>query len=233
MRSAAGLAGEIVVVDSGSTDDTVAICRRFTDRVETLPWRGYSRQKQAALDRATQPWVLNLDADERLTDGLREEISALLSGEPRFNGYAIPFRHYFRGRLLRWGGDRGERHVRLFRRNLASYEDAQVHEGIRVESPIGRLRDPIDHFSYRDIAEYLEKCNAYTTTIAARKHAGGLRFHWWHHLRLPYEFVVRYVVKLGFLDGGEGFVYAMLSSYYVWLKFVKIRDMERDSSCCR
>ena len=95
-----------------------------------------------------------------------------------------------------------------------------------IDGPVGRLAGVIDHLSYHDIEEYLEKCNRYTSMIARARYDAGQRFRPWHHLRLPWEFFARYVLKLGFLDGGPGLTYALLSSYYVWLKFLKLRDLE-------
>ncbi len=231
LASVKSIAGEIVVVDSGSTDRTLDIARRFTDKVFSNPWRGYSAQKQFALEKATKPWILNIDADERVTPALREEISKVVNGDAGAGsqGYEIPFRHYFLGKRLRFGGVAGETHVRLFVREQASYGKQNVHEKISVKGKIGALNNPIDHHSYRSIEDYLRKCNEYTSTIARQKWESGKHFYFWHHLRLPFEFVVRYVLKLGFLDGGPGLTYAVLSSYYAWLKFVKIRDFEEKS----
>lgn len=223
LKSVQGLVDEIVLVDSGSTDKTLDIARRFNAKVHQKQWRGYGEQKQFALDNAQGPWVLNLDADERLTPELKTEIESL---SPQANGYDIPYRHFFLGRWLRFGGMRGEKHIRLFRKERAAYGRDRVHEGIDVAAPIEQLKNPIDHYSYRDVEEYLAKCNWYTSLIAKEKYDKGQRFHLWHHLRLPYEFVVRYVLKLGFLDGSAGFTYALLSSYYVWLKFLKLKDLE-------
>ncbi len=230
LDSVAGLAGEIVVIDSGSTDKTVDICKRYTTQVSFSEFKGYGPQKQAALNKAKGPWILNIDADERVTPELADEIRGLLVGLPAEvsakAGFDIPFRHFFLGKRLRFGGAAGEKHLRLFRKDKASYGKDEVHEGISVDGPIGRLKNPIDHYSYRNLDEYLDKRDRYTSLIAKKKYARGQRFHFWHYLRLPYEFIVRYVLKGGFLDGANGFLYAKLSSYYVWLKFSKLRDLE-------
>jgi len=119
-----------------------------------------------------------------------------------------------------------ERHVRLFKKSHAKYGRTPVHEGIDVSGEIGHLSNPIEHFSYRDLDDYIGKFNTYTSLIAQKKFQEGKRFHFWHHLRLPYEFFVRYILKLGFLDGQAGLVYAGLSSFYVWVKFLKLKDLE-------
>lgn len=227
LASVKGLTDDIVLVDSGSTDRTLEIAKRFTAKIFHRDWTGYSAQKQFALDKSIGPWVLNIDADERVTPALAQEISSIISSGAGHSAYHIPFHHIFLGKRLRFGGVQGETHMRLFLKDKASYGNEPVHEGIRIQGSIGHLQGPIEHRSYRDIQEYMEKCNAYTTAIAKEKFRQGKRFHWWHHLRLPLEFVKRYALLLGFLDGGPGLTYARLSSYYVWLKFVKLRDVER------
>lgn len=226
LRSVSELADEIVLVDSGSTDKTLIIARRYAAQIHSKEFTGYADQKQFALDTATGPWVINIDADERVSPALADEIRALLTQSPSASGYDIPFHHYFLGTRLRFGGSAGETHVRLFRKEKARYGGEKVHEGINVDGTIGRLKNQIDHYSYRTVSDYLQKCDRYTSMIAEKKVAAGERFSFWHHLRLPYEFVVRYFLKLGFLDGEKGLVYALLSSYYVWLKFIKMRDYE-------
>lgn len=227
LDSVKDLASEIVLVDSGSTDRTLAITKTYTDKIFHREWQGYSSQKQFALEKTHGSWVLNIDADERVTPALADEIRSVLTSSPNsFNGYEIPFDHYFCGQHLRFGGAQGETHIRLFRREKSRYGTETVHEGIEIQPPLGRLTQPIQHLSYKDIHDYLTKCNDYTTTIARNKFAKGQRFHFWHHLRLPIEFVWRYFFKLGFLDGASGLVYAALSSYYVWLKYAKLRDYE-------
>jgi glycosyltransferase involved in cell wall biosynthesis len=228
LLSLVGVVDEIVVVDSGSTDDTLEIARRYTERIFHRPWTGYSAQKQFALEKATGEWVINLDADERLSSRLRDEIvERLRAPTVAESGFHVPFHHYFLGRRLRFGGTGNETHLRLFRRAHAHYGDDSVHEGIEVRGTVGRLRRHIDHLSYRDVADYLDKCNRYTSLIAEKKWADGVRFSLWHNLRLPYEFLVRYFLKGGFLDGQPGLTYALLSAYYAWLKFIKLRDLER------
>ncbi|HRY30097.1 MAG TPA: glycosyltransferase family 2 protein [Elusimicrobiota bacterium] len=228
LDSLKGVADEIVVVDSHSADRTRDIARKYTDKVFERDFAGYGPQKQFALEQASGEWILNLDADECLTPGLAMEIRTYFQkGDPVPNGFWIPYENYFLGRRLRFGGSFREHHLRLFRKSQGHYAGRVIHEGIAVSPPLGYLNGRIRHESYRGFTEYLEKCNEYTRLIAGQKFAQGRRFAAWHHLRLPWEFFVRYVVKLGFLDGQAGFVYAVLSAYYAWLKHVRLLDYER------
>ena len=228
LESISGFVDEIIVVDSGSKDRTLEICKKYTQKIFHNDWKGYSDQKQFALGKTQGPWVLNIDADERVSPALQNEITESLQGEQKnlVNGFLIPFNHYFLGKKLRFGGVRGEKHVRLFKKEMATYGNEKIHEGIQVTSPLGQLKNAIDHFSYRNLEEYLKKCNLYTSLIAEKKFSQGKRFSMFHHLRLPYEFFIRYFIKLGFLDGEKGLTYALLSSYYGWLKYMKLRDWE-------
>lgn len=227
LSSLAPLCQEIILVDSGSTDKTLDLAKKFSPKIFHHDWQGYGPQKQFALDQAAGPWVINLDADERLTPALMEEIRVKISDEGNpVQGYRIPFHHYFLGRRLRFGGMQGETHLRLFKKTGASYGRRPVHEGISVPEPIGYLKEPIEHTSYQSMEEYKKKREEYTDLIAKLKFDQGKRFHIWYHLRLPFEFILRYIFKLGFLDGKPGLIYAWISSVYVWMKFTKLKNFK-------
>jgi glycosyltransferase involved in cell wall biosynthesis len=223
-----GLADEIVLVDGCSTDRTREIGSSAGARVFTRAWEGYGPQKQFALEQAKGDWVLNVDADERVTPFLAAEIRSLLEGNPAAAGYEIPFHLFFLGRRLRFGRGAREVHLRLFRREKARYPARPVHEAVEVEGPVGRLTGVVEHHSYRDFSEYLRKCDEYTALLAAKKRAAGMRFSAWMNFRLPWEFFVRYVVRGGFLDGNAGFTYAVLSAVYAWLKGARLLEEEHD-----
>ena len=229
LASLKGVADEIVVVDSGSTDRTVEMGRQFGARVVHRDFMGFGLQKQFALEQATGEWVINIDADERISESLGKEIRSVLAGTPVRNGYELRFHNIFLGRRLRFGGHWSEWHLRLFRRDKAHYEGREIHEGISVVPPLGRLRGAVLHESYKNFAEYLEKCNRYTGLIARDKYRKGRRFTLWSHARLPWEFFSRYILKLGFLDGNAGFVYAVLSAYYTWLKLIRVMEGDNDA----
>ena len=229
LESLKGVVDETVVVDSGSTDHTVPIAQRFGARVIHRDFMGFGPQKQFALEQATGEWVINIDADERLSPALGQEIRAALSSGPAVRGFHLRFHNMFLGRRLRFGGHGSEWHLRLFRRDQAHYEGREIHEGISVVPPLGRLRGVVLHESYKNFSEYLEKCNRYTGLIARDKYRKGRRFTLWSHARLPWDFFFRYIVKGGFLDGNAGFIYAVLSAYYTWLKLIRVMQGDRDA----
>ncbi|HBL19106.1 MAG: hypothetical protein A2X36_16250 [Elusimicrobia bacterium GWA2_69_24] len=229
LESVRGLDPEIVVLDNASTDRTVEIARRYTPLVSGHPFRDFASQKQAALDRATREWVLSIDADERVSPALAEELRVLLASPaaaaPSASGYEIPFEVEFMGRKLRFGGLGRERHLRLFRRAAGAFRGDFVHESVAVRGSVGRLRQPIRHIPYRDLDEYLAKMRVYTGRAARKRWEQGRRFHAGHLLLPLWEFFARAVLKLGVLDGTPGIVWAGLSAFHTWVKYLKLREL--------
>ncbi len=221
-------ADEIVVVDSNSRDRTVEIVKEFTDKVISKGWMGYGQQKRFALQNCTGDWVLNIDADEIVTDELRQEIGMILKGEKGSGcaGYLIPFKFFFLGHFLRFGGCYPEHHLRLFRRGSGDYGMQEVHEGIGVRGRVLKAKGHIIHHSYHSLKEYVDKINMYTEISARKKYEKGERFHIYHLLRFIFEFLLRYIVKLGMLDGIAGFTHAILSSFYASCKHLKLWELE-------
>ncbi|MGH9606656.1 MAG: glycosyltransferase family 2 protein [Terracidiphilus sp.] len=216
-------AQEIVVVDSGSTDATVAIAREAGARVFAEPWRGFGAQKNSAIDHATGDWILSLDADEEVSAELGREIQSLLGGEPRFAAYEIPRLNHFLGRPLCHGGYWPDRKLRLFRRGAARFEERLVHETVKTAEPVGRLKNPLLHHCYPTLEDYIEHMNRYSTLgaemLIARGRGGSLV---WNAVMNPAAtFVYNYFLRLGFLDGREGLLQHLNHSVYVHWKFAK------------
>ncbi|MDE2144277.1 MAG: glycosyltransferase family 2 protein [Elusimicrobia bacterium] len=229
LESLKGLAGEIVVVVSADTTDrTEELARAAGAKTIRRAFDDYARQRQAGLDAATGDWCLWIDPDERVTPALSSEIRAVLEAAPADGGFDVPFEVRFLGRTLRWGGLGSESHVRLFRRTKSRFVGGELHEGIALEGAVGRLRGRIAHEPYRDISDYLGKLDRYTTLAARKRFAAGRRFSPACHLLLPWEFFARAVLKLGVLDGYPGLVWAGLSAFHSWLKYVKLGDMQRE-----
>ena len=230
LKSLEGLADEIIVlVAEDSSDKTAQIAREAGAKVFTRKFDGYAGQKQAALDSSTGRWVLSLDADERVSDELRKTIISTLAQSPAEAGFEISFEVNFLGRHLKFGGLGSERHIRLFERNQGKFVGGSLHEGVALLKPPSFLRPgAIIHEPYKNISEYLLKLDRYTTLAAHKLESQGKRFHAWHHLLLPWEFFSRAFLRLGFLDGTPGLVWAGLSAFYSWLKYVKLKELGHD-----
>jgi glycosyltransferase involved in cell wall biosynthesis len=228
LESLKGLATEVVlVVSDDTTDRTEEIARAAGAKVLRRTFDDYARHRQASLEAASGEWCLWVDPDERVTPGLADEIRSVLSAPSAFAAYDVPFEVRFLGRTLRWGGLGSESHVRLLRRAGARFVGGALHEGLRTDGEVGRLRGTIVHEPYKDISEYLGKLDRYTTLAAEKRHAEGRTFSSWRHLILPWEFFARAVLKLGVLDGFPGLAWAGLSAFHSWLKYVKLGEMQR------
>jgi glycosyltransferase involved in cell wall biosynthesis len=219
-------ADEILVIDSGSTDATVALARTFTDRVFTIAWEGYGAARNFALGQAAGDWILWLDADERVTPELAGEIREILRANPgEVNGYAIARRAYFLGRWIRHCGWYPGRVTRLFRKGKGRFNETRVHEHLHVEGRTPRTRHDLLHLTDPDLQHYLHKFNRYTSLAAEDMVAAGRRSSLADLLfRPPFQFVKMYLLRRGFLDGVEGLILSVLSSAYVFTKYAKLRE---------
>jgi glycosyltransferase involved in cell wall biosynthesis len=216
---------EIVVVDSGSTDRTPDICRELGARLHTTDdWPGYGPQKNRALERATGDWVLSVDADEWVAPELRAEIEDVLSGRDLAQGYALPRRSSFCGRSMRHSGWWPDYVVRLFRRDSGRFSDDHTHERLIVNGRVARLSAPLMHEAIVDLEQMIAKMNAYSSATAEMKLARGQRATLFTAvLHGGWTFLRTYLLRLGFLDGREGFMLAVANaegSYYRYLKLM-------------
>lgn len=221
LASLRGLVDEIVVLDSQSTDETVAIARAAGARVAKYRFEGYGAAKQQALEMATGTWVLSVDADERVTPALAEEMRRVLKAIPSVNGFLVRRDVFFLGRRLRFGGMGSDWVLRLFRREGARFSTVPVHERVEIRGRPGRLRATLEHHAYRSLAEHVEKMNRYTDIQAVMKEEHGVRYRSWMLLRLPWEVFARCVLRLGVLDGTPGILFATMSAYSAWLRYAK------------
>jgi len=220
-------ADEIIVVDSGSTDATVEICRRYTDKVFVTDWPGFGPQKNRALAMATGDWVLSIDADEEVTPALAREIQHVLE-QPAAQGYALPRLSSYCGRFMRHSGWWPDPVLRLFKRNAGSFTDARVHERVEVEGPVQTLDETLLHHSYRSLDQVLHKVNHYShegaLALQAKGRRAGLSTAIGHGL---WSFIRTYIFKAGFLDGREGFILAVSNAegtYYRYLKLMYLNE---------
>jgi len=221
-------ADEIVVVDSQSTDETVAIARRYTDRVVVREWPGYVDQKNYAASIASHDWILSLDADERVTPPLAAELQALKAGAPPEAAFRIPRVTWHLGRWIRTTDWYPDYQIRLYDRRAAQWSGRYVHESVSARGAIGRLRGELQHYAYRDIADHLETIDRYTTYAARQMQEAGQRAGL---LQLaghpPLAFLRNYVARGGFRDGVPGLVISSMNAYYVFLKFAKLWEIQK------
>jgi glycosyltransferase involved in cell wall biosynthesis len=222
---------EIVVVDSHSTDRTLDIARQFTDRIFVRDWPGYREQKQFALDQARHEWVLNLDADERVSPELRTEIEReLAAGDPDVNGFWIPRLVYYLGRWWHRGGWYPDYRLRFFRRERARWGGINPHEKVIVEGRTRRLTGNLLHFTYADVGEHLLTVNRLTDISSAEllKRPPRGRFPGLV-LRPAWRFLRSLVVSRGLLEGWPGLFVAATAAFYVFLKYAKSRELAGES----
>lgn len=221
-------ADEIIVVDAGSQDDTVAICQRYTNNVMTTDWPGFGPQKNRALAQATGNWVLSIDADERVTPALRTEIQQQLA-TPSYDAYRIPRRSNYCGRWMRHSGFWPDYVLRLFRREGSRFSDDLVHERVITSNAVGTLKEPLLHYPFQNLDEVLNKVNAYSSAGAIMRHqrnqTGGLGRAISHGL---WAFLRTYLLRAGFLDGREGFMLAVSNAEGVYYRYLKLMLLQKN-----
>lgn len=223
-------ADEIVVLDSGSRDRTVEIARAAGARVETSPdWPGFGPQKNRALALATRDWVLSIDADERVTPELREEIQAVVrSGAAAADAFDIPRRSSYCGQYMAHSGWYPDRVPRLFRRGRARFSDDIVHERLVTDGPVGHLRCDLLHESFDDLSDVLRKLDAYSTAGARRMWEQGRRASLARAIASGlWSFVRTYLLQRGFLDGRMGFVLAVSNAEGTYYRYLKLWLLQR------
>jgi len=215
-------ADEIVVLDSGSSDETVDICAEYTTHVYTTDWPGFGPQKNRALAKASNPWVLSLDADERVPAALADEIHSVIATPDSPDAYRMPRLSRYCGRTIHHSGWWPDHVVRLFKRGHASFTNDIVHERVIVDGTTGTLTNPLFHESFASLEEVIDKMNRYSTAGAAmmcdRGESSSISRAVTHGL---WSFFYSYIMRRGFLDGREGFMLAVSNAegtYYRHLK---------------
>jgi glycosyltransferase involved in cell wall biosynthesis len=220
--------GEIIVVDSGSTDRTIEIAKSHGAKVVTEPWKGFAGQKNSAIDKATCDWVLQLDADEALEPELVQEIQSALKHSTS-NGFWIPRKNFFLGRWIKHGGFYPDPKLRLIRRGAGHFEEYGAHPTIKVQGPTSQLQHAMIHNAYPTLRGYIDHMNSYSSMgadVAIGK--GRVSFSLANIVFRPLlTFVYNYFIRLGFLDGREGLLLHLYHAVYVSWKYSKAWELAR------
>ena len=223
-------ADEIIIVDSESNDTTVEIAGKYTQKIYTRKWEGYSKQKQYALSLASNEWVLSVDADERITVELKDEIQSGLN--ENYDGFRISRRNYFLGKHITGCGWDNDYQLRLFKRSKTTVTDRYVHESFEVKGKIGQLDNRIDHYSYRTLKDAIAKMNNYSTLEARQKYK--------NKKVIPIDFLTHpasaflqyFVVRKGYRDGKYGLMVSLLhamTNMQIYMKIWELRKRENRS----
>jgi (heptosyl)LPS beta-1,4-glucosyltransferase len=213
----------VVLVDEESSDKTLEIVKSFpTVKYEKVKWMGYAKTKQYGVSLCSNEWIFWIDADEIVTKELSQELTKFKSLSPGFLAYSIPRKAYFLGKWIQHSGWYPGRVTRLFNKNEVFFDENEVHETLLVEGEIGKLNSDLEHYTDPNIHHYFQKFNRYTTLAAEELVKKGKSFSLFDILLRPASiFVKMYFIKLGFLDGIQGFILAVFSSAYVFTKYCK------------
>ena len=224
--------GEIIVVDSGSTDRTLEIARSWGAKVFSEPWKGFAAQKNSGIDKASCDWVLQLDADERLEPELALEIDHALKSTPTIQGFWVPRKNFFLGRWIRHGGFYPDPKLRLIRRGAGRFEEYGAHPTIKVNGATGRFKYALLHNAYPTLRGYIDHMNSYSSSGAEIAVAKGHRqFSLINIVVRPLlTFIYNYFIRFGFLDGREGLLLHLYHAVYVSWKYAKAWELAQSQT---
>ncbi len=216
-------ADEIIIVDSYSSDQTVNICKKYTNKIYFNHWQGCGIQKKFALEKASCDWVLILDADERLSLDLQQEIQHTIINANQHSGFLIPFQTFYLGKAIKYGDWYKEQHLRLFKRSQGQIIANYVHFGLQVTGSIGKLHNRISHNSFPNVEIILNKINNYSTLGAKDKLKAGKTANLFTAISHGcFTFIRGYIFRLGFLDGKYGFILAISNAQGAYYKYIKL-----------
>ena len=220
-------ADEIVIVDTFSTDRTIEICRKFTDKIFQEKWMGYGPQKNLCASKAKNNWVLNIDADEIISSECAEAIQKLLLSKPKFPLYRFPRKNFFSNRWVRYAGWYPDLISRLYDKSLISFSESMVHERLIPDNNAGTINHAILHYSFEGMEDYIERQNRYSTLFAKEKKRENWEAGWTHLcLRPVWVFLKTYFLRQGFREGFLGIFLSLSTAFYTYLKYAKTRSVE-------
>jgi (heptosyl)LPS beta-1,4-glucosyltransferase len=219
---------EIIVVDAESQDSTKTICSKYPVRWYQRAWPGFGPQKNFGIELAKGEWVLVVDADERITPELKNEILSVIQSHTLYSGFEIPRRNFFYGKWIRYGGAFPDYQLRLFKKNDGHYDQTPVHEQFILKGPAGYLTSPLDHYTERQISDHFKKFDQYTSLAAQHEVERNRSSHWSQCLINPIlTFFKIYILKKGFLNGVHGLIYSCFVAMYTFVKYAKLWELNQ------
>jgi len=228
LLSVIDLVDEIIILDSGSDDKTVEIAKQFGAVVKERVFDSFTNQKNYALSLAANEWVLHLDADEFVSAELKEEIKQNLEN-PGYDAFYLTRNNFFLGRRMKYAGLAEEKRLRLAKKSLSKYTGGLIHEELVVNGKTGYMKNTFEHHPYPTLDNFFTKFDQYTALGAMKMYERNKKFHIVDVAFRPIiEFFKRYVFRLGFLDGLEGFVWSVLGAFYVFVKYIKLWQLEKN-----
>lgn len=233
LTAVSSIADEIIIVDSGSTDNTKDIAIKFNAKFFTEPWKGYGPQRNSAIEKCSSEWILNIDADEELSSNLIKKIKEIKSNSKYFDQevFKINFTSVCFGKKLKYGGWSNSYRIRLFKKGAGSFNNNTVHEEFITDKKIFSLKEDIYHHSYISLEDYFNKFNRYTTEGALEYYSRGKKSSCFQIVFNPiYKFIKMYIIRLGFLDGIEGLMIASASAMYSMVKYFKLREIYKNNT---
>ncbi len=221
---------EIVVLDTGSTDSTREICQKYNCKIVNSDWKGFGRTKKRAVDSAKNNWILSVDSDEEVTKELQSKIIMILNS-PKNNAYRIKRSSFYLDRMIKHCGWNSDYPLRLFNKEFGNFNDREIHEFVEMtdENNIGKIEEPLLHYTYPTIDSHIAKANRYSTLQAEEMKQKGKSYSLITAKVLAInKFVNMYFLRLGFLDGKEGFILCSIASFGVYLKYIKLWKLNKN-----
>ncbi|MBI5417986.1 glycosyltransferase family 2 protein [Candidatus Poribacteria bacterium] len=221
-------ADEVLIVDSYSTDHTLEICRKYVNNIIQHEYINYSSQNNWAIPQLKNEWVLIVDSDEVVTTALRASIESILqNNDEKYNGYYVHRKTHFLGKSINFCGERNDKDLRFFKKDKGKCEDKLVHSDITIEGEAGFIKKGyLEHYQQRNLKQYFEKFNRYTTWSAQEMHRKGKKANLFHFtIRPAFKFIQTFFLQFGFLDGLHGFFWCILASVYVFTKYLKLWEL--------
>jgi glycosyltransferase involved in cell wall biosynthesis len=232
LQSLEGLTDDIIVYDNGSTDNTIEVIKKFTVQLHQGVWEGFGKTKNKAIALAAHDWILSLDADESISEELKNELMQWKPDSEK-TVYKIPFRNFIGNKILRHGDWGTDQHIRLFNRKAATWNEADVHEQLVFPDNvvIKELKGYIFHRTWRNTEAYKNKMQHYAILGAEKYFKKGKKTAWLKRKSAPsFSFIRSYILKLGFLDGKAGYACAKMIAYYTFLKYARLKELNRQSA---